>query len=62
MHIHSIYKQFSEKTDVWAFAVLMWEIFARNQTPYAEMKSQEVKRFLDSGGRLEQIKNCGDSF
>jgi len=37
------YGKFSEKTDVWAFAVTVWEVFvfAREQ-PYEEMTDQEV--------------------
>ena len=37
------YGKFSEKTDVWAFAVTVWEVFmfAREQ-PYDEMTDQEI--------------------
>lgn len=49
---------FSEKTDVWAFGVLIWEIFARHKEPYGNMKSIEVKKFLEAGERLERTKHC----
>nr|CAD2151350.1 unnamed protein product [Meloidogyne enterolobii] len=49
---------FSEKTDVWAFGVLIWEIFARHIEPYENMKSIEVKKFLEAGERLECPKHC----
>jgi serine/threonine protein kinase len=49
---------FSEKTDVWAFGVLIWEIFARDKEPYGKMKIMEVKKFLESGERLERMRHC----
>lgn len=52
--------EFSEKTDVWAFGVLVWEIFARDVDPYGRMKSQEVREFLESGQRLENLPKCPD--
>ncbi|XP_046965857.1 fibroblast growth factor receptor 3-like [Vanessa cardui] len=39
-------------SDVWAFAVLLWEIATLGGFPYAELSNREVPQFLTEGGRL----------
>uniref|UniRef100_A0A914GUM3 receptor protein-tyrosine kinase n=1 Tax=Globodera rostochiensis TaxID=31243 RepID=A0A914GUM3_GLORO len=50
--------RFSEKTDVWSFGVLVWEIFSRNVEPFQNMNSQEVRVFLERGDRLGVLPRC----
>jgi len=43
MASESFYGRFSEKTDVWAYGVTMWEVFTLcKQQPYEELDDQEV--------------------
>uniref|UniRef100_A0AC34RIS6 Protein kinase domain-containing protein n=1 Tax=Panagrolaimus sp. JU765 TaxID=591449 RepID=A0AC34RIS6_9BILA len=52
-------KKFNIKSDVWAFGVVVWELFTRASLPYAGMNSyEEVKKFLEEGYRLERPQFC----
>uniref|UniRef100_A0A914E299 receptor protein-tyrosine kinase n=1 Tax=Acrobeloides nanus TaxID=290746 RepID=A0A914E299_9BILA len=50
-------KIFSEKSDVWSFGVLMYEVFTFGGIPYATMNNDELVMFLKSGARLELPNN-----
>uniref|UniRef100_A0A914DX37 Protein kinase domain-containing protein n=1 Tax=Acrobeloides nanus TaxID=290746 RepID=A0A914DX37_9BILA len=47
-------KLFSEKSDVWAFGVLMYEVFSIGQDPYAGIETGKLLRFLRSGERMSR--------
>uniref|UniRef100_A0A914CXP0 Protein kinase domain-containing protein n=1 Tax=Acrobeloides nanus TaxID=290746 RepID=A0A914CXP0_9BILA len=51
---------FTEKSDVWSFGVLMYEMFSFGATPYETMNNDELVMFLQSGGRLERPANMDD--
>ncbi|XP_035704193.1 receptor-like tyrosine-protein kinase kin-16 isoform X1 [Folsomia candida] len=48
--------RFSTRSDVWAFSVLIWEIFALGNVPYGAWESDIVRGLLN-GVRLEKPKN-----
>ncbi|XP_039960123.1 protein sevenless [Bactrocera tryoni] len=49
---------FTTHSDVWAFAVLCWEIFTLGQQPYAARNNYEVLNYVKDGGRLEKPETC----
>ncbi|KAL0839049.1 hypothetical protein ABMA28_017036 [Loxostege sticticalis] len=44
--------QYCSASDVWAFAVLLWEIATLGGFPYSELSNHQVPPFLAGGGRL----------
>uniref|UniRef100_A0A8C5R727 Tyrosine-protein kinase n=1 Tax=Leptobrachium leishanense TaxID=445787 RepID=A0A8C5R727_9ANUR len=50
--------KFSTKSDVWAFGILVYEVYTFGQMPYKDMTNQEVAMKVDRGYRLPQTSNC----
>ncbi|XP_052741513.1 proto-oncogene tyrosine-protein kinase receptor Ret-like [Bicyclus anynana] len=44
--------KYCSASDVWAFAVLLWEIATLGGFPYADLSNQHIPQFLTTGGRL----------
>eukprot|EP00960_Hanusia_phi_P039189 753790-Hanusia_phi.AAC.14 len=58
-------QSYSEKSDVWAFGVTMWQILSSMKVPYGSLISDyfQVKHFVCSGGRPERSEiegGCSD--
>uniref|UniRef100_A0A914WNH4 Protein kinase domain-containing protein n=1 Tax=Plectus sambesii TaxID=2011161 RepID=A0A914WNH4_9BILA len=50
--------QFSTKSDVWSFGVLMFEIFSMGMVPYIDVPQTEMLSYLCAGKRLPRPKNA----
>uniref|UniRef100_A0A8C1TUR1 Inactive tyrosine-protein kinase 7 n=1 Tax=Cyprinus carpio TaxID=7962 RepID=A0A8C1TUR1_CYPCA len=51
--------EFCSKSDVWAFGVLMWEVFSLGELPYPALSDQQVLEGLQGGTlRLSPPVNC----
>uniref|UniRef100_A0A915M555 Tyrosine-protein kinase n=1 Tax=Meloidogyne javanica TaxID=6303 RepID=A0A915M555_MELJA len=55
------YNTFSTKSDVWAFGVLLWEIFSYGMAPYPGVELGSVIGLLEKNFRLERPTDCPDS-
>ena len=51
-------RKFSIKSDVWAFAVLLSEVFSQGNTPYPNMDNAEVKSAVQKGIKMAQPSRC----
>ena len=52
-------RQWTEKSDVWAFGVTLWELFSGGCVPWAELESdEEVCQMVVEGKRLSKPKDC----
>ncbi|CAO1321720.1 unnamed protein product [Diamesa serratosioi] len=49
---------YSSKSDVWAFAIVLWEIGTLGGFPYPTVSNHELLTFLKTGQRLDQPENC----
>lgn len=52
---------YDEKTDVWSFAILMWEVMSGGDTPYRNYRWRNEQRYivdLKRGLRPDQIRDC----
>ncbi|XP_042320509.1 inactive tyrosine-protein kinase 7 [Sceloporus undulatus] len=55
--------EFSTKSDVWSFGVVMWEIFTLGEMPYSKMADEEVLAGLQSGKmKLPHPEGCPSKF
>uniref|UniRef100_A0AC34FXU0 Protein kinase domain-containing protein n=1 Tax=Panagrolaimus sp. ES5 TaxID=591445 RepID=A0AC34FXU0_9BILA len=47
-------RRFSEKSDVWAFGVLLYEMCTNGTVPYTLLSNSDILAFIQSGKRLEK--------
>lgn len=57
------YARFSSKSDMWAFGVLMWELYSGGKMPYVAWSNAEVAEKVVDGYKLEKPNYCqGDVY
>lgn len=52
----------TEKSDVWSFGVVIWEIFSHGKNPYENVRGRELPGQLKSGYRLPKPEQCDDKW
>jgi len=50
--------QFTNKSDVWSFGVLLWEIFSFGRVPYPRVPIQDVIKHIEKGYRMDPPESC----
>ncbi|VDD85627.1 unnamed protein product [Enterobius vermicularis] len=50
--------EYTPKSDVWSYGVLLYEIFSFGEVPYTLVETSELLAFLKSGKRLTRPANC----
>ena len=51
-------RKFSIKSDIWAFGVLLSEVFSQGSTPYPNMDKAKVKSDVQNGIKMAQPSDC----
>uniref|UniRef100_A0A0K0FVH3 receptor protein-tyrosine kinase n=1 Tax=Strongyloides venezuelensis TaxID=75913 RepID=A0A0K0FVH3_STRVS len=51
---------FSNKSDIWSFGILLWEILTLGETPYGKRKNYEVITYVNGGGLPDKPEYCPD--
>ncbi|CAL8241297.1 unnamed protein product [Merluccius merluccius] len=46
------YSKYSNKSDIWSYGVVMWEVYSEGQVPFQHHSNQEVVEKISSGVRL----------
>ncbi|XP_028407050.1 fibroblast growth factor receptor 4-like isoform X2 [Dendronephthya gigantea] len=49
---------FSEKSDVWSFGIVLWEMFTLGGSPYPGIHSVDICEYLCNGNRMESPLYC----
>ncbi|XP_028830207.1 muscle, skeletal receptor tyrosine-protein kinase isoform X1 [Denticeps clupeoides] len=52
------YNRYTTESDVWAYGVVLWEIFSHGMQPYYGMAHEEVIYYVRDGNILTMPENC----
>ncbi|CAG0887734.1 unnamed protein product [Cyprideis torosa] len=50
--------QYSTKSDIWSFGILLWEIASLGSTPYSELDGREVTMAIKTGCHPKEPPSC----
>lgn len=53
-----LYNKFTVESDIWAFGVVLWEIFSFAMQPYYGMVHEEVVKYIKEGNNLACPEGC----
>ncbi|KFD68613.1 LOW QUALITY PROTEIN: hypothetical protein M514_19246 [Trichuris suis] len=54
-------RMFSNKSDVWSFGIVLWEIVTVDLNPYPGVDIAQLFHFLKMGYRMEKPENCSQA-
>ncbi|XP_072025120.1 hepatocyte growth factor receptor-like [Amphiura filiformis] len=49
---------YSVKSDVWSYAIMLWEMFSRGKKPYQGVANRDVYHYITQGNRLPCPTEC----
>ncbi|XP_038849569.1 tyrosine-protein kinase BTK isoform X1 [Salvelinus namaycush] len=55
-----LYCKFSSKSDIWAYGVLMWEVYTLGRLPYERLNNNEIVEQVSRGHRLYRPQLAND--
>lgn len=53
-----LFNKYTIESDIWAFGIILWEIFSFALQPYYGMTHEEVVKYIKDGNVLQPPDNC----
>ncbi|BFZ08768.1 hypothetical protein BsWGS_11806 [Bradybaena similaris] len=53
-----LWGQYSSKSDVWAFGILLWELYTFGGTPYPQVTTEQLRELHENGYRMSKPPAC----
>nr|CAD7405067.1 unnamed protein product [Timema poppensis] len=52
------FQKFSNKSDMWSFGILLWEIYSFGRVPYPRIPLADVVKHVEKGYKMEAPEGC----